>query len=120
MDNCIRLILLLVAVLGLPIGYAGLCARMRDGGVLNPPRFAFFFLFGTVGGWVLGLMLSPSGLTAVCGLLMLTAAPLALFVSSLSLAIQNERTGFHRFAMWSGFGYIGILGIASILVKLLG
>lgn len=118
MEIFIRLALLVVAALVLPIGYIRLCDSMRERDVPRPPRVAFFFLFGTVGGWVLAFMLSPSGLAAMCIVLMLSLAPLAMLACSTYLAVQPERTSFHRFAMWSGFAYCGILTLGVITAML--
>ena len=114
MDFAIQLTLFLLAVLLLPAGYARLLNRMKKRGIARPPRLAFFFLFGTLGGWALALLLSPSGLAALCILAMLTAAPLALLVSSIFLARQPERTRFHRFAMWAGFAYCSLLALGML------
>jgi hypothetical protein len=114
MENFIRLALLVIAALVLPICYVWLCGVMRERGIVRPPRVAFFFLFGTVGGWVLAFMLSPSGLTATCIVLMMTAAPLALLLSSIYLAIRPESTPFHRVAMWCGFAYCAIPALGFI------
>lgn len=109
MDSVIQLILLVLATVAFPMGYALVCRRMNASAIPRPPRLAFFFLFGTLGGWALAYLLSPSGLAALCTLAMVTAAPLALLISSILLARQAERTRFHRFAMWAGFAYCGLL-----------
>ena len=118
MESIIRLVLFAVAVIGLPIAYVRVCRKMRARAIPHPPRVPFFFLFGTVGGWVLAFMLSPSGLAATCIVLMVSAAPLAILVSSAYLAIRRERSSFHRVAMWSGFAYCGILAAGVITAML--
>lgn len=118
MENIIRLVLLVVAVLGLPAGYVSVGRSMRHRGIPHPPYIPLFFLFGTVGGWVLAFMLSPSGLAAMCIVLMMSAAPLAVLISSAYLAFRRERTSFHRFAMWGGFAYCGLL-TAGVITALL-
>jgi len=118
MESIIRLVLLVVAVLGLPIAYFRVCNSMRERAIPRPPRVPLFFLFGTVGGWVLAFMLSPSGLAAMCIVLMVSAAPLAVLISSAYLALRSERTLFHRVPMWSGFAYCGILAAGVIAAML--
>ena len=83
------------------------------------PTLPFFFVFGTVGGWLLAFALSPSGLAANCVVFLVTAAPLALLSSSVYLAVRSERTLFHRVAMWSGFGYPVALGLMFLLIYFL-
>ena len=118
MESIIRLILLAVAVIGLPAGYVGVCRSMRQRGVPHAPYIPFFLLFGTVGGWVLAFMLSPSGLAAMCVVLMVSAAPLAVLIASAYLAFRRERTPFHRFAIWGGFAYCGLLAVGVITATL--
>jgi hypothetical protein len=64
----LRLIFLIFALLGCPALYVALIIRMRRAGVVHPPEFPFFFLFGTFGGWFLAIALSPSGLAALCSI----------------------------------------------------
>jgi hypothetical protein len=106
------MIRILFAVLGLlvcPAVFIRLCARMRKSGIQRPPYIPFFLVLGTVGGWMLALGLSPSGLTAVSLLFLATVAPLALVASSIYLVIQSERSGYHRYAVLSGFMYAALL-----------
>ena len=113
---------LMFAVLGLlvcPAVFITLCMRMRASGIQRPPYIPFLFVFGTVGGWMLALALSPSGLTAVSLVFLVTLAPLALISSSIYLAIRSERSNYHRFALWSGFTYAALLA-AWILVIMTG
>jgi hypothetical protein len=113
--------LALFALVLLPMGYYALHSHMRDSDVPHPPSLQFFFLFGTVGGWLVAIMLSPSGLAATCVLLLLTAASLALLISSLHLAIRPERSVYHRIAMWGGFVYPAILVLVyGVLVIVAG
>ncbi len=109
MESLPRFVLFVVAVLILPTSYFIVCILMQKRAIPRPPRVPFFFLFGTLGGWMLAFMLS-----ATCVVMMVTAAPLAIFISSTYLAAREERTTFHQVAMWSGFSYCGILAAAVI------
>ena len=64
--------LLILALLVCPALYLALCLRMRCLGISRPPYASYFFLFGTVGGWVLALAVSPSGLAVSCMIFLLT------------------------------------------------
>jgi hypothetical protein len=115
--------LLIFAVLGLlvcPAAYFSLCTRMRESGVQRPPYVPFFIVFGTVGGWLLALALSPSGLTAISIILLVTLAPLALLASSVYLVVRSERSSYHRFALWSGFTYPALLLLWMLVIAMIG
>ncbi|WP_035601433.1 hypothetical protein [Haloferula sp. BvORR071] len=105
-DTIVHWILLALAAMIFPVAYALVLRRMNRAAIPRPPRLAFFFLFGTLGGWALAFLLSPSGLAASCMLLLIIAAPIALMVLSILLATRPERTCFHRFAMWAGFVFV--------------
>jgi hypothetical protein len=107
---------MILALAIFPIAYVVLCARMKKA-VPRPPYAAFFFLFGTVGGWSLALALSPSGVTASCVVALVTAAPLALLISAVLVSQQKERSIYQRVAQWAGFGYPAL--IASYAAVLL-
>src|SRR4051794_21906637 len=98
-----RGVLFLISLIAWPGLYFLLLDEMSEKQVPRPPRVPFFFLFGTTGGWLIALALSPSGLTAMCIIPLVTMAPLSLLVSSIWLALRPERTVFHRVAMWCGF-----------------
>jgi len=110
---------LMFAVLSLlvcPAVFIKLCVRMRKSGIERPPYIPFFFVFGTVGGWMLALALYPSGLTAVSLVFLVTLAPLALIGSSIYLVIRSERSSYHRFALWSGFTYAALLAAWMLVI----
>ena len=114
---------LIFAVLGLlvcPAGYIALCVRMHKSGIQRPPYIPFFFVFGTVGGWMLALALSPSGLTAMSLIFLVTLTPLALVASSIYLVFQSERSSYHRFALWSGFTYPVLLALWMLMIVTIG
>ena len=110
----------ILALLACPAAYFALCVRMRISGVQRPPYVPFFFLFGTLGGWLLGLALSPSGLAAVCLLFLVSFAPLSTIVSSIYLAIRSKPSRYHRVAMWSGFAYPALLAVWLVIILVFG
>lgn len=114
-----KILLLLLAGLGCPIVFLALVSRMRDQGIERPPVILMFFLFGTMGGWMLAFALSPSGLAATCIVFLFTAAPIALFVTSARLSSMKNKTGYHRVSMWSGFSYPVVLGLFVALGAIL-
>jgi hypothetical protein len=113
---------LIFAVSGLlicPAAFITLCVRMRKSDIQRPPYIPFFFVFGTVGGWMLALALSPSGLTAVSIVFLVTLAPLALIASSLYLVNRSERSSYHRFALWSGPTYAALLAVWVLVIMVI-
>lgn len=115
-----RITLFILSLIACPIAYDLLITAMRERQVLNPPRLPFFFIFGTIGGWLLALALSPSGLAATCVVFLVTLAPLVLAASSLKLAKSPERTVFHKIAMWFGVGYPLALLLMLVIGALVG
>lgn len=115
----IRLILLGIALIGCPAAYVWLCGTMRTSQIQRPPIVPFFFLCGTLGGWVLAAALSPSGLTAASIVFLIVAAPLALIVSSAYLLRRPERSIYHRLAIWCGFGYPVVLMIGGGVIAVI-
>jgi hypothetical protein len=113
----ISVILAVLALFVCPAAYIALCIWMGAASVQRPPYLSLFFVFGTVGGWMLAFALSPSGLAAVSIIFLVTAAPLALLVSSIFLAIRRERTIYHRVALWGGFTYPALLFAFWILTN---
>jgi hypothetical protein len=114
------LIFAILALLVCPTAYIALCVRMRRAGVQRPPYIPFFFVFGTVGGWMLALALSPSGLTAMSLIFLATLSPLALVVSSIYLVARPERSSYHRIALWSGFTYPALLALWVLVIVFVG
>lgn len=107
----IQLFLLFLALVACPIAYGWILSRMRARAAPNIPVLPMFFLFGTLGGWLLAFALSPSGLAALCTIFLTMAAPTALLASSIDLARLKARSSYHNTAMWFGFSYPGLLGL---------
>jgi len=87
--------MLLVTLVVFPLGYLLLCRRM-DRTIPNPPKKEFFFIFGSVAGYLLLctlLMPSPAGLLAVFPFML--CACIALAGSCCSAMRAIPRTGYH-------------------------
>ncbi len=109
MEGFFRLLLLTLAFLVVPSGYVVLCLRMQRATVPQAPYLPFFFVFGTVGGWCLGLALSPSGPAALSVVFLATLAPLALLGSAAWLWHLRAVSPYHRAALYSSLGYCGFV-----------
>jgi hypothetical protein len=104
--NIVGLSLALVVV---PALFLGLCLRMARRKVHRFCYPAYFFLFGIVGGLCLAVVLSPSGLAAVCMVFLMTLAPLASLGASACLNFAKGRGRFENVAMILGYGYSGLI-----------
>ena len=90
-----KIILLAVSLAILPALYLALCHWMEKT-VPDPPRMAFFVIFGSIGGYLLLcalVMPSPVGVVVVLAFMILAYA--ALFFVMISTIQARPRTGFH-------------------------
>jgi len=115
-----QLMLTLLALVACPFTYAALCDQMRASAIANPPSGPFFYLFGTCGGWLLAIAFFPSPLAAVCVLLLITFAPVALAVSALRLSKSPERTLYHRVAILACTAYPVLLFTLLVIMSFTG
>lgn len=118
MDSRIRILSFVLALVVIPAAFAALCtwmARKQAYWVCYP---AYFFLFGIAGGGCIALGLSPSGLAALCILLLITAAPVACFLSSAVLNTRQNRGRFENMAMILGYAYSGLIITAFLVGQL--
>jgi len=81
------------------MGYALLCRRMNRAMIRMPPTIPFFFIFGTVGGFLLIGAFSPSIIT-ILALPLLLFAPISLIGSLIYLFRCRPLTGYHVAAVW--------------------
>jgi len=89
---------LFLSVLALPLGYALLYFKMRRSKVPKPPNRPFFFIFGTVGGYLLIVGLSPSIFNLLIFPLFLLA-PISLLWSIVYMFYCRPLTGYHKSAI---------------------
>jgi hypothetical protein len=119
MEHLSNVIFLGLALLIIPAAYVTVCLKMFRMYPAGPSRFcyfAYYILFGTVGGWCLAIGLSPSGLAALCIMFLMTIAPLACLVSSLVLQSRRTRTRYEEVAIIGGYSYLGLLVVWFLAV----
>jgi hypothetical protein len=119
-DSAVRLILLGIAGVILPGAYIVTCFWLRKQKSWWLAYLAYFVLFGTVGGWTFAVAMSPSGLTAVSIVFLMTAALVACLACSVSLAFRQKKGPAERMAMFSGFVYAGLLILMPLIWLLVG
>ncbi len=110
-ETSIRLILLGIAGILLPAAYLALCFWLSRQKAWWFAYLAYFFLFGTVGGWTFAFAMSPSGLTATSIVFLVTVALVACLASSLILAFRRQKGRAERIAMFGGFLYPAFLAV---------
>lgn len=91
-----QMIFLGAALVACPMAYLGTLAWMRAKRVPSIPVGALFMIFGTIGGWLLAIALSPSGLAAGCVIFLITVAPVGLFFGAARIAYMKERGIYHH------------------------
>jgi hypothetical protein len=104
-DTAFRLIFLALAGGVAPIAYFVLCAWMFLRRVWWFTYCAYFFLFGSFGGWCFALAMSPSGLTAASIVFLVSAALVACLISALILQFRKQKSRFDKVAMIGGYAY---------------
>jgi hypothetical protein len=115
----VTLVLGLIAILGLPFGYIGLCGQMRSENVERPPIIPFFILFGTVGGWLLGFAVLQFFwvLGALVFAVFFYSSALAVLLTTVYLLISRRPSIYHRIALRLCVGYIACLVIAAVVMS---
>jgi hypothetical protein len=93
----------------LPFCYITLCTLMSGSRVPRAPYIPFFCIFGSYGGWLVAFGLSPSGLTAVSLIFLLTIAPFSLIVCAVWSWRLRSVSRYHRAALYGSFSYFGFL-----------
>ncbi len=97
-----------------PLAYIATCIWLFRRRVHWLAYVAYFVLFGIVGGACLALALSPSGLTALCMVFLMTAGPVGCLASSLGLQTLRSRSRPESVAMILGYCYGGLLAVLWI------
>ena len=110
MDSVSSILFLILSGIVLPAGYLALCGKMRTVGIPDAPCFEWFVIFGSYGGWLLAMALSPSGLAAGCVLFLVTFAPVGLLVSLPRLIGNRARSNYHLTALCFNLLYLASLG----------
>jgi hypothetical protein len=110
MKNGAISILVVMGTVILPLSYLALCFWMKRHAVWWFTYLAYFFLFGTVGGWCLTLIFPPGGILLLGSFSLMTAAVAACLASSLVLQLRKRKSIFDVVAMVGGYSYIAMLG----------
>ena len=105
------LVFLSLAGVGVPLAYISTCIWLSRRRVHWLTYFAYFVLFGILGGACLALALSPSGLAAVCMVFLMTAGPVGCLVCSFGLQMRRTRSRPESVAMVLGYCYGGLLAV---------
>ncbi len=83
--------------------YVWLCVYMRRRGVAEPPYFTFFFLFATLGGWLLlGLTFafwSWSAMAFFGTVYLLFISPFLAWAFAFFMRDESSESTFHRWAV---------------------
>ena len=117
-DGSIWLGCLVIGLGVVPVIFLVFCGSMVECGTHWLCYPAYFFLFGIIGGVVIALGLSPSGLAATCIFFLATAAPAACLCSALALNRLSERGPFEKWAMILCYAYSGFF-LAALTLALL-
>jgi hypothetical protein len=104
-DTIFRLIFLSLAGAVVPSAYVALCVWMFFRRVWWFTYFAYFSLFGALGGWCFAFGVSPSGLTAMSIVFLVSVVLLACLGSALILQFRKQKSLFEKIAMIGGYSY---------------
>ena len=103
-DEAVRAILIHLVTPAAGVGfYVWLCITMRRRGVAEPPYLTFFFLFATLGGWLLvgltSVFWSWSGMASLGVFYLLLLSP--FIASGFAFFMRDEwaESTFHRWAV---------------------
>lgn len=110
-DYIQRLVLLAIAGITLPAGYLAVCRWLKKQQEWPFLYFAYFCLFGAVGGWVFAFAMSPSGLTASSIVFLGTVVLVACVTCSVVLTFRKKKSRAAWIALAGGYFYPVCLGI---------
>jgi len=109
-DTTFRLIFLALAGAVVPSAYLALCVWMFLRRVWWFTYFAYFCLFGALGGWCFALAMSPSGLTATSIVFLVSIVLFSCLASALILQFRKQKNRFEKIAMIGGYVYPLLIG----------
>ncbi len=79
---------------------------------------AYFCLFGAFGGLCFALAMSPSGITAMSLVFLISVVFVACLTSAIVLQLKKERNRFERYAMIGGYLYPLLVVVWFLVVGL--
>jgi len=105
--------LLSLAFIVIPLSFLVLCGIMAFRRARWYSYPAYFFLFGSMGGWCLTLAVFPSA-AGLTGLAFMVLTSPVCFIYSLFLYSRQNRDRFASVAMAGGYGYTALVAVAVI------
>ena len=118
MDLPLRQACLLVALVGLPVTFPVFCiglSRRRQGWLIS--YLAYYFLFGCAGQWLLAVGLSPSGISQMLRIGLLTAAPAASLGLAVALQMRPTRVPFDTGALVGCYAYLAVVAAGAAWMR---
>lgn len=110
-DGILSLVLLAVAVVGLPASYVATCRWLQKQQAWSFLYAAYFILFGTLGGWVFAVAMSPSGIAAASIVFLMTVALAACLISAVIVTFKKQKKRAEWIALTGGYAYPVCLGL---------
>ena len=110
-EDMVRQFLVVLAGIILPAAYLAVYSWLKKQHAWPFLYFAYFCLFGAVGGWVFAFAMSPSGLTASSIVFLITVVALAFVFSSVVLTFKKKKGRAEWIALIGGYFYPVCLGI---------
>ncbi|MEA3188668.1 MAG: hypothetical protein QOD99_2498 [Chthoniobacter sp.] len=117
LESILRTSFLVLALLGLPVGFIFLCRAISAAHLPHPPYFHFFLIFGAVGGLCLWFaFLSSTPVAFMISVIPVWIAPLGILISSCFLYRRRRDSRFHAAAFISGIVYVCLIISMFLLV----
>lgn len=108
MRHSIDIVVPLLAHVVLPLMYLVLCGWMFRRRVWWFTFIAFFFVFGSFGGWLFMLEWANGPVSVASYFFLVTGAIAACLASSLVLQFRKDRNAFDYVAMLGGYCFVGL------------
>ena len=99
----------------LPLCYLALCLWMLRYQAWWFTYIAYFFLFGSIGGWCLALQFPSHSILLMGFWSLYVLGAFGCLCSSLVLSFRQNRSWFDVAAMAAGWGYLAVLALGFIV-----
>ena len=107
---------MLLAGVAVPVAYLAFLIRMVLHGVWWFTYFAYFCLFGALGGWCFAVAMSPSGLAATSIVFLVSVVSLACLAAALTLQFRKQKSRFEIIAMLGGYSYPLLIAALFLII----